>query len=64
VLKLIESYGYEEVCLEFLAEAGRLRDEISLMSDGSAFQARDTAMENDRVVTGEVNNLCKRFKLF
>jgi len=35
------------VCLEFLAETGKLvRDEISLMFDGSAFQARGPAMEN------------------
>jgi len=43
----------EEVCLAFLAEAGTspVRQEISLMSDGSAFQARGPAMENALSVT-------------
>jgi len=49
VLKLIKRYYYKRLkkwcVLSFLRKL--VREKISLMSDGSAFQARDPAMENN-----------------
>jgi len=47
MLKLIKSYDYKRLKKWVLSFLWKLvRDEISLMSDGSAFQARGPAMEN------------------
>jgi len=50
--KLIKSYDYKRLkkcVLSFLRKL--VRDKISLMSDGSAFQARGLAMEKALSVT-------------